>query len=40
MRVYELFINDEMKDGLDAISVVGSPALVIFANTSSPYASI
>lgn len=27
MRVYELFINDEMKDGLDAISVVGSPAM-------------
>lgn len=27
MRVYELFINNEMKDGLDAISVVGSPAM-------------
>jgi hypothetical protein len=27
MRVYELFINDEMKDGLDALSVVGLPAM-------------
>lgn len=27
MRVYELFINDEMKDGLDALSVVLEPAM-------------
>lgn len=27
MRVYELFLNDELKDGINAISVVGDPAL-------------
>lgn len=27
MRVYELFLNDELKDGVNAISVVGEPAM-------------
>lgn len=27
MRVYELFLNDELKDGINAISVVGEPAM-------------
>lgn len=27
MRVYELLLNDELKDGVNAISVVGSPAM-------------
>lgn len=27
MRVYELFLNDELKDGINAISVVGTPAM-------------
>lgn len=27
MKVYELFLNDELKDGINAISVVGEPAM-------------